>query len=107
MLQVRVLSGAPKGYMSFKVLETTLFNDIPDLRLAESIFEEVYDATRNHGNFKSAHEAYAVLLEEVDEFWDEVKKKRKHRNKGYLKHELIQVAAMAIKAIKSIDVMVD
>lgn len=29
------------------------------------------------GKFRNLHEAYGVMLEEVDEFWDEVKKKTK------------------------------
>ena len=33
-----------------------------------------------HGPQRSAHESYAVLLEEVDEFWEEVKKRREERH---------------------------
>jgi hypothetical protein len=43
----------------------------------------------------SLHEGYGVLLEEVDEAWDEIKA----NNHGDAKKELIQVAAMAIRAI--------
>lgn len=46
--------------------------------------------------FHSHHEAYAVLKEEVDEYWDEVKKK--NSNKENMKEEIIQIAAIA-KAI--------
>lgn len=43
----------------------------------------------------SLHEGYAVLLEEVDEFWDEVKKKSTQREPVKLLEELVQIGAMA------------
>ena len=49
-----------------------------------------------HGRFHSAHEAYAVLLEELDEFWQEVKRKEPDADAMY--RELVQVAAMALCA---------
>lgn len=47
--------------------------------------------------FNSAHEAYAVLLEEVDELWEEVRKKQKNRSVDLMKKEALQVAAMALR----------
>ncbi len=47
--------------------------------------------------FHTAHEGYAVLLEEVDELWDEVKKKPKNRDSAKMKAECIQIAAMALR----------
>ena len=49
--------------------------------------------------FNSQHEGYAVLKEEVDELWDEIK--NKHANEMDTKAECIQVAAMAIKMLIS------
>lgn len=43
----------------------------------------------------SAHEGYAVLLEEVNELWDEVKAKQGARDPVRLLSELVQIAAMA------------
>ena len=37
---------------------------------------EIERARAKFPAFHSQHEAYAVILEELDEFWDEVKKKR-------------------------------
>lgn len=48
------------------------------------------------GPMHSAHEGYAVLLEEVDELWDHVKMKQKSRDLAAMRKEAIQVAAMAI-----------
>lgn len=47
-----------------------------------------------HNGFNSAHELYAVLLEELDEFWDGVKAN------DLDPLELIQVAAVAIEGVK-------
>ena len=56
--------------------------------------------------FASLHEAWAVLFEEVDEVWDITKQKRKDRDAEDLRREFIQCAAMAIKAIHSMDAFV-
>lgn len=50
----------------------------------------------------SAHEGYAVLLEEVDELWDQVKVNQKRRDIQKMRSEAIQVAAMAIRLVHDI-----
>jgi NTP pyrophosphatase (non-canonical NTP hydrolase) len=45
----------------------------------------------------SFHEAYGILLEEVEEFWDEVKKNEGEQNKQMLTLEILQVATVAIR----------
>lgn len=47
--------------------------------------------------FNSAHEGYAILLEEVDELWEEVRKKQKNREVELMRKEAIDVAAMALR----------
>lgn len=64
---------------------------------------EVTAALKTHSHFNSCHEAYAVILEELDEFWEEVKKKKQYRNADAMRQELVQIAAVAIKAIISLD----
>lgn len=64
---------------------------------------EAVEATSKHGLFRSAHEAYGVLLEEVEEFWEEVRKKRADRSRERMRAELIQVAAVAVKAALSLN----
>jgi hypothetical protein len=56
---------------------------------------ELKNARAKHQPIQSAHEGYAVIAEEVEEFWDEVKKKRQDRDKTLMLHELVQLAAMA------------
>ena len=47
----------------------------------------------------SNHEGYAVVLEDLDEAWDEIKRD----NSVYARKEMIQVAAMAIRFIADLD----
>lgn len=61
----------------------------------DDVFLEHNRATKIHGRFNSAHEGYAVILEELDELWDEVKKREHDYKKMY--NEAKQVAAMAIR----------
>jgi hypothetical protein len=51
--------------------------------------------TKFPGPQHSAHEGYAVLLEEVDELWDEIKANLGHTTSA--QKEAIQVAAMALR----------
>ena len=45
----------------------------------------------------SPHEGFAILKEEVDELWDEVKKKRRNASNDPLRIEARQVGAMALR----------
>jgi len=45
-------------------------------------------------NFHNQHEAYAVILEEVDELWDEIKKNQKNYDLPAQRKEAVQCAAM-------------
>lgn len=69
------------------------------IRILQEITDEFLKASKNYGAFTNAHEGYAVLLEEVDELWDEVKKRPDIRNDDKLRHEATQIAAMAIRFI--------
>lgn len=71
-----------------------------ELNVIEEIDAELDRAKSKHTrNFSSTHEGYAVLAEEVDELWDEVKK---NGNQERLREEAIQVAAMAIRFIQEL-----
>jgi hypothetical protein len=67
----------------------------------EAIEAEVARADRHGATFASLHEAYAVILEEVDELWEIARQKRKYRRAPDIEKELVQIAAMAIKALHS------
>lgn len=68
-------------------------------QLAADAARECNRAQGLHSPMNSAHEAYAVILEELDEFWEEVRKKKEARNHPKMRQELRQIAAMAIRAI--------
>lgn len=59
---------------------------------------ELAAVRRKHPKFNSTHEGYAVLKEEVDEMWDEIKANNTENSLD----EAIQVAAMALSYIADI-----
>lgn len=58
---------------------------------------EVLRAMVNYPPMNSPHEGYAVILEEVEELWDEVRKKPSEQNHEAMRHEVQQIAAMAVR----------
>jgi len=62
---------------------------------AAEIREEALAACLRYPPFRSAHEGFAVLKEEVDELWEEVK--AKEQNIGRMREEAKQVGAMALR----------
>jgi len=81
--------------------EERAYSPVGDQEIAAAIFAEVERAKRHGIMFASLHEAYAVLLEEMDEVWDCTRMKRRERNPLELRKEFIQIAAMAVKALQS------
>jgi len=71
----------------------------------DMILKEYSEASNQYGAFSSAHEGYAVLQEEVEELWDEVKKKPSARSKEAMLSEAGQVAAMAMRFM--VDICLD
>lgn len=69
----------------------------------QQIGAEVQRAQAKHAPLNSAHEAYAVILEELDEFKTEVWKQTKCRDRGAMRAELIQLAAMAVRTIHDLE----
>jgi len=63
----------------------------------DEVIEEAEAAVKKHGQYNSLHEAFGVMLEEVEEFWDEVKLKRSKRSKKRIRAELKQIAAVCLK----------
>lgn len=59
----------------------------------EQVAKEIERATKKYGPFNSPHEGYGIILEELDEMWDEIKANDIER----AREEAIQVAAMAIR----------
>ncbi len=74
---------------------------IPAKIIAE-IEKEFEFATSKFGSFNSAHEGYAVILEELDELKAEIFKKFSERDNDKMHKEALQVATMAIRFIVDI-----
>ena len=69
----------------------------PLQQILNEVGYEFIRATAKHGPHRSAHESYGVLCEEMDEFFDEVKKQT--IEKDLMRKELIHVASTAVRAI--------
>lgn len=72
-------------------------------KFLKDVEKEAKRAVKLHGEFNSLHEAYAVTLEELDEFWEEVRKKKKDRNKEDIYSELVQIAACCYKTVQYLE----
>ena len=64
---------------------------------------ELEKAENLHGAYNSYHEAYAVILEELDEFWEIVRQKTQDRDdrKAYI--ELVQIAVTAWRTARDLE----
>jgi hypothetical protein len=65
--------------------------------ISREMIAECKRATKKFGPFNSAHEGYAVILEELEELWDAIKDKK--ANAIQLRKETIQVGAMAMRFV--------
>jgi len=62
---------------------------------ADLVAEELERARRKHPSMPTLHHGHSVLLEELNEFWDEVKKQAPHQDLEAAVRELVQIAASA------------
>jgi hypothetical protein len=85
MAHTSPMVSAPSG-TGMKHLEA--FNDIAN---------EADSGNEKWGAFNSAHEGFAVLLEEVEELKAHVWTKQHHRDLKAMRKEAMQVAAMALR----------
>jgi hypothetical protein len=67
-----------------------------------TIREELVKAVSKFGAFNSAHEGYAVILEEVDELWDEIKANKVDGATDRQRGEALQIAAMGARFLLDI-----
>ncbi|SEA23467.1 hypothetical protein [Pedobacter hartonius] len=74
-----------------------------DIQLILEVESELQRAKeRFPEKLNSLHEGYAIISEEFDEFWDEIKKKEKDRDFFKLKTEGIHVIAMMIRTLQDL-----
>lgn len=67
-----------------------------------AVQSELARARFKHAKINSAHEGYAVILEELDEFKAQCWLKRELRNHREMLAELVQVAAMAARTAEDL-----
>ena len=67
-----------------------------------AIVNEYNEAVSRFKPFNSAHEGFAVIKEEYDELWDEIKKKPETRSPEKMLEEAAQLGAMAKRLIVDI-----
>lgn len=76
---------------------------IRDGIIAAEVLEELDRARAKHPRpFASPHEGYAIIAEEVDELWEQVRKKERKHDLPHMRHELIQIAAMCLRFIEDV-----
>lgn len=68
-------------------------------RFLDAVYDEYDRASLLYDTLHSAHEAYAVILEELDEFWDQVRQQDARRSSALMRQELVQIAAMCLRAV--------
>lgn len=71
-------------------------------RFSKAVQDELARAYDLHGPINSLHEGYAVILEEMDEAWEEIRKKTNNRDMNHLLMEFIQIGAMAQKVAEDV-----
>ena len=76
--------------------------DVTEEQAVELVRNELALARQKFGPFHSAHEGYAILLEEVDELWAEVKRRPEDVDVVRMAREAVQVAAMAVRFLMDI-----
>lgn len=71
-------------------------------KVVTEFYEEINRGIEKFGNYNSYHEAYAVIKEEFDELWDELKVNADNRDLTKVYEEAIQVAATSYRLAEEI-----
>ena len=66
------------------------------------VHAELAAAILAYPSMNSAHEGYAVILEELEELWELVREKQTIHRKQAMRKEAIQVAAMAMRFVMDV-----
>lgn len=66
--------------------------------LGDLVSRRAKELTKEHGNFASPHEVYGVLVEELDEFFEVVRKPETLRSTTKMVRELVDIASAALRA---------
>lgn len=69
---------------------------LQELRALQLVLTEMRRGLNKFGKYNSSHEAYAIIKEELDELWSDIKA---NNNKAATRLEAIQVAATALRFV--------
>lgn len=73
------------------------------IRFTKLVRDELDRARKIHPQkHNSLHEGYAILLEELDELWDEVRKRPGVQSMPLILAELVQIGAMAQRVAEEV-----
>lgn len=72
---------------------------------AKFVEMELTRARESNPPISSVHAGYAIILEELDEFWEEVRKKPGVRREQDMMQELVQIAAMAQRVAEDLSLV--
>lgn len=64
----------------------------------QAMAAEMFGAEQMEAAFNSAHEVYAVILERVDNLWDEIRQKNGRCSAERIREALVAIAALAWRA---------
>lgn len=73
--------------------------------LAESLCARAKLTLDRYGPFASPHEAHSVIREELEELFDEVRKRRDQRSSLALRNEAIDIAVAALRFAAQVEVV--
>lgn len=76
-----------------------VLQDVAILDLLYQVRQELHAAIDKHPPLNSFHEAYAVILEELDEYWQQVKAWPERHDDAEMRKELLHIAAMCLRTI--------
>lgn len=68
----------------------------------QQIETEFLRASELYPDLHSNHEAYAVIKEEFDELWDEIKISKQLKGNKSITNELIQIGAMVVRYLDNL-----
>jgi hypothetical protein len=69
------------------------------IRILVDILEEFDNASENFPKMASPHEGYAIIKEELEELWHEIKNNKKKKSRERARLEGLQTAAMSLRLL--------
>ena len=82
-----------------KKLPVMQFNESTIANVLREVHFELESARKKFKPFNSSHEGYAVIKEEFEELWDEVKHNKLPDTLSRQRKEAVQLAAMAVRFV--------